>query len=172
MGVSNKFALNNDNDEKNTNTTFSDELIAYLLTTDANKEYALFLNIYLNEQEFDSDALKMDIASKANIDKQIKNKKIMDSIKHFIAITKAQSNTFAIGYRFYYWQKYKEFKTLPIKETVDWNINNHGGYDVCDLFVVRKYENFKEEIMSYANITMANYQNIIAKAREHEQTQK
>merc|ERR1712228_723335 len=75
-----------------------------------------------------------------------------------------------MGYRFYYWQKYKEFKTLPIEETDDSNINDHGGYDVCELFVVRKYENFKEEIMSYANITIENYQTIIAKAREHEQT--
>merc|ERR1712228_777027 len=59
--VSDKFNLSNDNDEINTKTTFSDELIAYLLTTDANKEYALFLKIFLKEQEFDSDATKMDI---------------------------------------------------------------------------------------------------------------
>merc|ERR1712228_630743 len=144
--ISNKFNLSNDNDEKNTNTTFSDELIAYLLTTDANKEYALFLKIFLKEQEFDSDAVKADIdLLRANIFKQVKNEKIIASIKHFIAIIKSQSNLFSIGYRFYYWPKYKKMEKLFANT---YNINDQSGYKICELYVAAKYANFKEEILN------------------------
>merc|ERR1712228_456167 len=144
--VSNKFALSKDNDEKNTNTTFCDELIAYLLTTDADKEYALFLQIFLKEQEFDSDAVKADIdLLRANIFKQVKNEKIIASIKHFIAIIKSQSKLFSIGYRFYYWPKYKKMEKLYANT---YNINDHSGYKICELYVAAKYANFKEEILN------------------------
>merc|ERR1712228_684307 len=144
--VSNKFNLSKDNDEKNTNTTFSDELIGYLLTTDANKEYALFLKIFLKEQEFDSDAVKADIdLLRANIFKQVKNEKIIASIKHFIAIIKSQSKLFSVGYRFYYWPKYKKMEKLYANT---YNINDHSGYKICELYVAAKYANFKEEILN------------------------
>merc|ERR1712228_112101 len=72
-----------------------------------------------------------------------------------------------VGYRWYYWRKYKKMKQLPTNETADENINDHSGYNVDDLFVKQKYENFKIEMMEYSNISMVQYQQIMNKAKNY-----
>merc|ERR1712228_649656 len=164
----NKFNLVEIEDQ---NKTFLDEMIAYLWTVGVDSTDTFILSQFLKKEQFDTDSVQMDIdLNKANIFKQIKNEKAMECIKKFIKTIKSQKRTFSIGHRFYYWPKYKKMKTLPMIRLVASHINDHGGYEVSELYVDRKYENYKEEIMNYANITMANYTKTMAKAKELIQT--
>merc|ERR1712228_747887 len=166
----NKFNLVEIGDQ---NKTFLDEMIAYLWTVGVDNTDTFILSQFLKKEQFDTDSVQMDIElNKANIFKQIKNEKAMECIKKFIKTIKSQKRTFSVGHRFYYWPKYKKMKKLPVKITTADNINDHGGYQVSELYVDQKYENYKEEIMNYANITIANYIKIMAKAQELIQTKK
>merc|ERR1712228_826739 len=145
--VCNKFNLVQQSDDTNEqNKTFCDEMIAYLWSIGVHSIYTFALSQFLKKEQFDSDAIKADIdLLRANIFKQVKNEKIIASIKHFIAIIKSQSKLFSIGYRFYYWPKYKKIEELKYIGFGPRHINDHSGYKICELCVDAKYANFKEE---------------------------
>merc|ERR1712228_921646 len=106
----NKFNLVQNEDQ---NKTFCDEMIAYLWSIGVDSIYTFALLQFLKKEQFDSDAVKADIdLLRANIFKQVKNEKIIASIKHFIAVIKSQSKLFSIGYRFYYWPEYKKMENV------------------------------------------------------------
>ena len=53
------------------------------------------------------------------------------------------------------------------------NINNHGGYQIEDLFVHRKYPAFKDELMNYQDLNAKQYHQIILpKLKKYAQTRK
>ena len=58
-----------------------------------------------------------------------------------------------MGFRFYYWPKYKELDELPV--TYYGQIRDHSGYKISELFVEKRYETFGAEIMNYKYITMS-----------------
>merc|ERR1712228_657122 len=137
----NKFNLVEIEDQ---NKTFLDEMIPYLWMVGVDSTDTFILSQFLKKEQFDTDSVQMDIElNKANIFKQIKNEKAMECIKTI----KSQKRTFSIGHRFYYWPKYKKMEKLPAEKAVSNSINDHGGYEVSELYVDRKYENYKEEIM-------------------------
>merc|ERR1712228_668271 len=77
----NKFNLVQNEDQ---NKTFCDEMIAYLWSIGVDSIYTFALSQFLKKEQFDSDAVKADIdLLRANIFKQVKNEKIIASIKHF-----------------------------------------------------------------------------------------
>lgn len=166
---STKFSLNTAmNDANESNLCFLDEMNKYLAFKGVDEKYLMLLNNLINKEEFDSDSVKNDIAmSKANLCKAIKNEKMIKLMEKYIAFIDLQSNTFSVGYRWYYWKKYKAMKQLPTNETLSNNINDHSGYNVEDLFVEQKYKNFKIEILEYSNISMAQYQECINKAKNY-----
>ena len=53
---------------------------------------------------------------------------------------------FDIGFRFYYWNHYKDIDQTYQIDQHDDNQNDHGGYSPSDLFIKRKYRNLKEEV--------------------------
>merc|ERR1712228_980496 len=68
--------------------------------------------------------------------------------------------TFSLGLRFYYWPYYKDKEELPAKQQKihgSDNKHDHFGVRVCDLFVNKKYDSFKEEIANYSNFGIAQY---------------
>ena len=70
------------------------------------------------------------------------------NIKQYIV----SNDSFNIGLRFYYWQKYKELEEIPEEEI--WHeqrgtYDAHSGFKVCSLFIVGKYGSFKEEVINY-----------------------
>ena len=69
--------------------------------------------------------------------------------------------TFAVGYRFYYWEFYKDIKEIPNDEIQPQNIDDHLGYDICDLYVCPKYSSFKEELCNYDGDFKDQYENKI-----------
>ena len=70
------------------------------------------------------------------------------NIKQYIV----SNDSFNIGLRFYYWQKYKELEEIP-EEEISFrqrgNYDAHSGFKVCWLFIVGKYGSFKEEVINY-----------------------
>ena len=86
--VCNKFNLVQD-EVKESNTTFLDELIKHLSDSGAGIEYILLFKIFVFDQEYDSDSVQYDIElNKGNISEQIENEKAIECIKNFIAIIK------------------------------------------------------------------------------------
>ena len=70
------------------------------------------------------------------------------------------ATTFSLGLRFYYWPYYKDKDELPANEQMIGSTDNkhdHFGYKVCDLYVDKKYDSFKEEIANYSNFGIAQY---------------
>ena len=62
------------------------------------------------------------------------------------------STSFNIGLRFYYWQKYQEMKEMPERQISihqKGNYDAHSGFEVCELYVKRKYGSFKQEMANY-----------------------
>ena len=54
--------------------------------------------------------------------------------------------------RFYYWPKYKKLTEIPeekLHESQRGSYDAHSGFEVCDLFVERKYASFKQEMANY-----------------------
>ena len=70
------------------------------------------------------------------------------NIKQYIV----SNDSFNIGLRFYYWQKYKELEEIPEEEIhmeFQGTYDAHSGFKVCSLFIVGKYGSFKEEVINY-----------------------
>ena len=77
-----------------------------------------------------------------------------------------QSSSFSIGLIFYYWDKYRDLE--EIESFDEENVNDHGGHAISDLYVYRKYKNFKEEILEYKDIELDDYtQGILPKATKY-----
>ena len=53
------------------------------------------------------------------------------------------------------------------------NINNHSGYEIKDLFVERKFDTFKHELMNYTDLNIKHYhQTVLPKLNQYMQTYK
>eukprot|EP01083_Nonionella_stella_P046162 123586_1 len=76
----------------------------------------------------------------------------------------ASTGSFNIGLIFYYWPFYKSVKQLPVADVEPDNVNDHGGYNVYELFVQQKYRSFKEEISNYDHVSVNAYHAVVVKA--------
>ena len=80
------------------------------------------------------------------------------------------STAFSIGFRFYYWPKYKDMEVLQTNLGVQGILNDldHSGYKPKDLYIYKKYQSLKEEILNYKHIKIKNYESqIIPKAKSY-----
>lgn len=116
------------------------------------------------------------IMNHMNNDKEFKN--IVNTYqKYYMSVSyNHSSNTLNIGIRWYYWKYYKRLSTendsnrRKIKNLDDQNINKHLGYDYKDLYVPKKYESFKTEILTH--IAIPDYNDLILlKAQMYKDTQ-
>eukprot|EP01084_Bolivina_argentea_P259204 437281_1 len=111
-------------------------------------------NLIISE-EFDSDAIVADITQmkpeQTNLLSALKNSaKIAYFMNKFIEISKLSQQSFSTGIIWFYWDYFKDLKT--IKQTESLNMNDFGGNEICDLFVHKKYENYKMELLQYISI--------------------
>lgn len=162
----NKFSLTQTAETNTSNVCFLNAMLKFLMDKGMD---LLLLQKLINKEEFDTDAFKMDIAAKANLFQTVKGN-TAQAIEKYIAQINLQSNTFSIGYRWYYWSKYSTMEQLSVSCRAEDNINDHNGFQVKDLYVMQKHSNFKEEIMAYPNITMKQYLSMMVKARAHLKT--
>eukprot|EP01084_Bolivina_argentea_P247681 414354_1 len=154
----NKFNLNN-----NDQSTFMDGLRASIeKSSERLNKQEQFLELLINE-EYDSDAVKMDVDLIQNLDyvhsnigKQYGNV-YYEMVKQFIFDNKLFERTFNIGYRFYYWDHYKQQSNIEEQKEF-WNINDHGGCSMNQLFVRIKYSDIKYEILNNTIYKLALHQ--------------
>eukprot|EP01084_Bolivina_argentea_P052518 96474_1 len=133
----------------------------------------------LDQEEYDTDALTMDIFKTKN-DKQsnirglLKNDTRCGLTHRYVCQIKLSSSSFKIGYRFYYWEYYKNRDETYKNVQVQQNINNHSGYAEKELYVEAKYSTFKEEILQNTIFRLkSNAFNIsMTKAKNYIQTEK
>ena len=76
------------------------------------------------------------------------------------------STSFSVGLRFYYWVFYESLKEFP--EQKWYNINDHSGYAVCDLYIRARYGSLKEEMCYYPYFSMKQYrEEVIIKVNQY-----
>merc|ERR1712228_489759 len=85
-----------------------------------------------------------------------------------------------LGFRFYYWPYYKDKDVLPaieqktLFETYHASFDNkhdHSGYKVCDLYIIRKYGSFQEEISNYDHFDIQKYNKAKTKTLKYLKTE-
>eukprot|EP01084_Bolivina_argentea_P069839 127010_1 len=138
----------------------------FLSKHDINKAVLLQFGQYVGDEEYDTDSLKADIETIANIDDICRSKKLIESIKEFIKAAAVKSTSFNIGITLYYWTKYKALNAFDENKT-QYNINDHGGYEFSSLYVEQKYSSFKEEISNYFHFNMLLYKDLVIKINEY-----
>eukprot|EP01084_Bolivina_argentea_P264046 447136_1 len=132
-------------------------------------EYHQLYN-FLSNEEFDSDAIQNDIMNdefQSNILQRLANKKHIDEIKQFIYNFSALNKSFATGFLFYYWKHYNNPKQNTSEDT--WNVNDHSGYTPTQLYVIKKYNSIKTEILNNKIFTLSidEYKLSLIKATEY-----
>eukprot|EP01084_Bolivina_argentea_P138359 243600_1 len=126
------------------------------------------LQIFIKDDEYDTDAFIEDIqCPNLNISQIIKNDKFMKLIKKYVKYFKLKSHSFNSGLMFYYWSYYKEISEGKRENPKDvfWNIVDFGEDAIGELYVAQKYNTFKEEILTHINIEM--YANKVILRAEH-----
>eukprot|EP01083_Nonionella_stella_P084364 233515_1 len=94
---------------------------------------------FINEQEYDTDAMDHDYDIKPNgniaadsASMTTQNQTLLKHYNEFIRDTKLDSSSFNVGFRFYYWPSYKEGKQ---PHQTDYNTWDHSGYAIKELFI-------------------------------------
>eukprot|EP01084_Bolivina_argentea_P096069 172714_1 len=168
MGSSDVMAQQNDN-AKEGEDTFMNALFDYLMQNKGNINEIKVFKQFLDDEEFDSDAIQYEIQC-LNILKEMKS--IRDLFKKFIINFRLSSSSFSTGLIFYYWHWYAP-DTVNINEINKdpENYNDHSGIDIKHLYVQKKYNAFKEEILSH--ITINEYNDLVmTKVQQYISTKK
>eukprot|EP01084_Bolivina_argentea_P250768 420313_1 len=143
----NKFNIQAGNEEiedENDEHTFLDSLYEYLKSKNISPNN---ISNFIEDEEYESDCIESDINISGNIEQEIP-KQCIEALKQFITMIKISSGSFRVGFRFYYWDYFKDLKQLPDDEQcIQDDISTYSS--INDLFIVCKYNSFKEEIAHY-----------------------
>eukprot|EP01084_Bolivina_argentea_P052517 96472_1 len=124
----------------NSDTTFMDGLFEYMKQKNVMIAYLSKIKGILDLEEYDTDSLIMDFFNiqsdkQSNIRVLLKNDSSCGLLYGYIrgmsinaSIRTASFSSFKIGYRFYYWEYYKNRDETYKNVQVQQNINNHSGY--------------------------------------------
>eukprot|EP01084_Bolivina_argentea_P286271 491059_1 len=153
--TNNKFSTNindNDNDEQPIEQNILDLLLSNLRLDDDNKDFIL----WLNDNEYDSDAVMNDILFtdiESNIYHYFVSNNKLDNFNKVQQVIDIKNNTdndsnnipqFNFGISYYYWDYYKN-NDSPVTE------GDAVGYKFSDFYIIKKYNNLQEEILNELN---------------------
>eukprot|EP01083_Nonionella_stella_P173475 598520_1 len=157
--------------DESSNTVYMDEVVRYLLYSEVEEDTIRQFAQFVAFHEYDVDSMTEDIkqASPGNIAVNIGDAEVIKALAEFVQASELRSSSFNIGLTFYYWPEYEKMDAFDAN-TNSSNLNDHGGYEVRDLFVKRRHVSFKEEIMAYAFVSMAKYEVIMTKVKEYLKT--
>ena len=127
---------------------------------------------FIEAEMVDTDALKLDDADVCSF---VNDKKFSQSLRKVMKTMEVKSSSFSVGYRFYYWEYYKNIRVLPSEEQTAGGMDNthdHSGFAANELFVCPKYSDFGEEIRNYSGFSRAQYESSKAKVEKYLQSQK
>eukprot|EP01083_Nonionella_stella_P015938 44583_1 len=152
--------------------TFTSAMLIQSCEENIHNDVVYKLRVFLEEEEYDTDSVIQDIADTnrdyfddtwSNIANLINEEQLLLNMQQFIANNKLSTSSFSIGLIFYYWPYYKNHmqkKELQVK--TDWtNVNDHSGYSIKELYVEKKYQSLKEELLSSNYISKSNFEELI-----------
>eukprot|EP01084_Bolivina_argentea_P201566 344535_1 len=164
-----QFQVNRFNDDSNkfniktteTNSNDQDILLFDAMFEHLNEKHlhgADELYSFIKQEEYESDSIMDDfqddsIYIKSNIIHHISNKEIGMAAQQYVQAIALSGSSFSTGFCWFYWEHYRNIKKLPHGT---WNINDFGGYDICDLFIEKKYSDYKTELLQHINISDYN----------------
>eukprot|EP01084_Bolivina_argentea_P276926 472624_1 len=126
---------------------------------------------FLDQEEYDSVSLEMDILQSYQTD-SIVSKHLGSHpyilLKNYFINYKLSKHSFSTGFVFYYWDYYKHAqKEEEIIEQVR-NINDLGGYKAHELYVDKKYNDIKVEILNNIiyKLNMKEFKSSLTKANQ------
>eukprot|EP01084_Bolivina_argentea_P307572 531644_1 len=166
----NKFNINitYKNNDINTNKkeTFVDVFCKYI-KSQLTKIEAQAMCQFITHQQYDTDCIIYDIYANSNnsnlINNNIKNKNSDDLVTQYIHDYKLSSVSFSTGFIWFYWSWYKNGNT-PLKMPT--NVNDYSGYTIKQLFVKKKYQSYKQELLHH--ISMNEYtDSVLFKAQQY-----
>eukprot|EP01084_Bolivina_argentea_P090105 162418_1 len=166
----NKFSLKvgyNEDNVKNKKETFMDSVYRHIEAKKVPEKIQQKFHQFIEDEEYDSDALMEDVCQDEMNSNIIQNENGNDTcgklIKEYVEYYKLCAISFSTGITWFYWTWYKNRDNIP--QVMGGNVNDYGGYDIKKLFVERKYENYKEEILQHIGIN--EYQQLVLfKAKE------
>eukprot|EP01083_Nonionella_stella_P086111 239003_1 len=125
-------------DTKLNSSTYLDEMVKHLLNSRVEEICIKQFMQFINQQQYDTDAIDHDHAMKPNrnISSTHVDETLLKYYNRFIADAQHESLSFNIGFRFYYWPYYKRIKEPHQEEFNTWD---HSGYDIKELFIEAKY---------------------------------
>eukprot|EP01084_Bolivina_argentea_P148178 259113_1 len=119
-------------------------------------------------EEYDTESIAQDLENENNEDQYegnvshyVINSKCIDSISALIQSAQRSVSSVNVGLRFYYWIHYKKLKKIPDREQLQYNLNDHSGYQIRELYIDKKYSTFKEEIANYEYIEWKEFNHLV-----------
>eukprot|EP01084_Bolivina_argentea_P279412 477680_1 len=170
FSTNNRFTVQLNSQEKNT-TTPIDEMYLYLQKMNIVSHCIQKLKQFIETEEYDTDCIQYEFQhendiQRGNISTIIDNNLCDRHIYEFVQSMKISASSFSIGLRFYYWKYYESITQMPDDEQYIENINDHSGFNYCQLFVPQKYASFKEEILKHISIKEYN-ELVLLKAKQY-----
>eukprot|EP01084_Bolivina_argentea_P174594 302407_1 len=159
-------------------TTFMDQISMntkrYMLLSDKVNS----LQLFLHEEEYDSDAFRYDMEQKhssnvSNMLQILQEEKLISLFQKHCTNFKLATCSFSTGLIFFYWPYYKKIaEGTPQNRSNDmfWNIFDYGGYEISQLYVCKKYDTFKQEILTHIDKDLST--SSILKAQKFIDTQR
>eukprot|EP01084_Bolivina_argentea_P071332 129717_1 len=108
------------------------------------------MKAWMQDEEYDSDAINGDISDgmkQSNIFNTFNEKNVYQQMSQYCKSIQIYNSSFQVGFRFYYWAYYE--KNESNEDILFWNKNDHGGYTKKELYVEKKYQTLKEEILNH-----------------------
>eukprot|EP01084_Bolivina_argentea_P025579 47571_1 len=180
--VNNKYNINmpptHSNDDDN-GVTYIDKIMMSIIST-YNENIVETLTHFLQDEEYDTDGIKEDFSddiNESNLMLKMNNYEMVMKIKKKFFQLHTKPVFFSTGFTFYYWSYYKQIadgmKIAKEENTqeLQWNINDHNGYQIKDLYVAQKYKDLKSEILTYITIDKYNTK-VLLKSQIYMNTEK
>eukprot|EP01084_Bolivina_argentea_P122941 217892_1 len=158
--------------------TFMDELFEVIRKQkNISDQEVLSLTNYLDEEEFDTDALMCDISvvnptsnrKQSNLLKDLDNHVCAELVYSYIQEIKLKENGFNTGFIFWYWPHYAKLQDIEDNEYEYWNYNDFGGFSVVELYIKSaKYTHLKQEILNNNDneVGINEYNMVCVKAKQ------
>eukprot|EP01084_Bolivina_argentea_P214077 363495_1 len=118
-----------DNDKDPDEATFLDHLYEYLKNEQFSDIDLMKLSEFIQEEEYDTEAIETDTGV-GNISSSQVNNEFAKHFDRFLNNVKKSAIAFSAGVRFYYWDYYKSTKQTVDEQQQDYNVNDHGGYEI------------------------------------------
>ena len=126
-----------------------------------NQEIVTKFEIFLRENDYETDSICDDMNNnpESNIINNTKNYKkendvLMSILNRFVYIQTTHSISYSAGYRFFYWDYYRnlnqEWNILRTMPNGQASVEGNSGYMIKDWYIPKKYNDLREELTSNA----------------------